>query len=266
MKRTFAAALATALLLGAAPPSKTPSGFDLTAERVHFDLQGLAKGVHSELRPAIPLPSEPEPGFGGEPANLRFRLGDDKIEDYVTSADRQVVIYPAPAWRQLFVQAGEEKGNPVDTLKSLLAKDSANVAGEIPILPPADAVQVLKARVKLLPFKGGKGFAFLTAYAQDDVPVANDALFYTFQGLSDDGRYWIAFYYPVNASVLPKTAQDSPETKDYDAFEKHFDAYLKKTVRALEDPKAVYTPGLAKLDALVRSIEILPPGLAGRKP
>jgi hypothetical protein len=50
--------------------------------------------------------------------------------------------------------------------------------------------------------------------------------------------------------------QDSPEMKDYDAFEKHFGAYLKKTVRALEDPKTVYTPGLAKLDALVRSIEI----------
>jgi hypothetical protein len=255
MKRTFAAILATAVLMGAAPPVKTP-GFDLTPDRVHFDLQGLAKSVHSELRPAIPLPPEPEPGFGGEPANLRFHLGDDKIEDYVTSADRQIVIYPAPAWRKLFVQAGEEKGNPVDTLKSLLAKGSSTVAGEIPILPPAEAVQVLKARVKLLPFKGGKGFAFLTAYAQDDVAVANDALFYTFQGLTDDGRYWIAFYYPVSASILPKTVQDSSEMKDYEAFEKNLPAYLKKTVRALEDPKTVYTPDLAKLDALVRSIEI----------
>lgn len=198
MKR-IAAVLATAFLLGAAPPAKkTPSRFDLTPDRVHFDLQGLAKSARGELRPAIPLPPEPEPGLGGEPANLRFHLGDEKIEEYVTSADRQVVIYPAPAWRQLFVQAGEEKGNPVDRLRSLLAKGSSAVAGEIPILPPAEAVQVLKARVKLLPFKGGKGFAFLTAYAQDDVPVANRDLFYTFQGLTDDGRYWIAFYYPVN--------------------------------------------------------------------
>ncbi len=257
MKRTFTAALATVLLIGAAPPAKkAPSGFDLTPDRVHFDLQGLAKSARSELRPAIPLPSEPEPELGGEPANLRFHLGDDKIENDVTSADRQIVIYPAPAWRDLFVQAGEEKGNPIDRLRSLLAKGSAKVAGEIPILPPAEAVQVLKARVKLLPFKGGKGFAFLTAYAQDDVPVANEDLFYTFQGLTDDGRYWIAFYYPVNASVLPKTIRDSPEMKDYDAFEKHFDAYLKKTVRALEDPKTVYTSDLGKLDALVQSIDI----------
>lgn len=267
MRKTFAAALALVFLLGAAPPKKkAPAGFDLTPDRVRFDLQGLAKGARGELRPAIPLPPEPEPGLGGEPANLRFHLGDDKIADYVTSADRQVVIYPAPAWRDLFVQAGEEKGNPVDTLKSLLAKGSSAVSGEIPILPPADAVQVLKARVKLLSFHGGKGFAFVTAYAQDDVPVANDALFYTFQGLTDDGRYWIAFYYPVNASVLPKTVDDSAEMKDYDAFEKHLDAYRKKTARALEDPKTVYTPDLTRLDALVRSIEILPPRPAGRKP
>jgi hypothetical protein len=257
MKRTFAAALATVLLLGATPAAKkTPSGFDLTADRVHFDLQGLAKSARSELRPAIPLPSEPEPGFGGEPANLRFHIGDEKIEDYVTSADRQIVIYPAPAWRALFVQAGEEKGNPVDRLRSLLAKGSSSVAGEIPILPPAEAVQILKARVKLLPFKGGKGFAFVAFYAQDNVPVANDYLFYTFQGLTDDGRYWVSFYYPVKASVLPKTSQDSPEMKDYEAFDKHYDAYVKKTVRALEDPKTAYTPDLGKLDALVRSIEI----------
>src|SRR5689334_79340 len=117
MKRSFAAALATVLLISAAPPAKkTPSGFDLTPERVHFDLQGLAKSARGELRPAIPLPPEPEPGLGAEPANLRFHLGDDKLADYVTSADRQIVIYPAPAWRALFVQAGEEKGNPVDTL------------------------------------------------------------------------------------------------------------------------------------------------------
>lgn len=44
--------------------------------------------------------------------------------------------------------------------------------------------------------------------------------------------------------------------KDYAAFEKSLPVYLKKTVRALEDPKTVYTPDLGKLDALVRSIEI----------
>lgn len=267
MKKTATAALALTLLLGAAPPKKTaPAGFDLTPDRVHFDLQGLAKGTKSELRPALPDPPQPEPELGDEPASLRFQLDGAKTAEPVTPADRQVVIYPAPAWRDLYVRMGEKEGNPVDTLKNLLAKGSSSIQGEIPVLPFADAFQVLKARVKLLPFHGGKGFAFVTAYAQDDVPVANDALFYTFQGLTDDGRYWISFYYPVNASVLPKTLGDSPEMKDYDAFEKNLGAYRKKTVRALEDPKTVYTPDLARLDALVRSIEILPPASAGRKP
>jgi hypothetical protein len=240
---------------GAAPvPPKVASG--LTPERVRFTFEGLAKAVHGEMRPALPLPPEPEPGFGAEPANVRFRFDDDKLEDFVTSAGRQVVIYPAPPFRELFVKAGQGKGNPVDLLRALLKKGTATVKGEIPILPPADAAQVFKARVKLLPFHGGKGLAFVTAYAQDTVPVANDALFYTFQGLTGDGRYWVAVYYPLTASALPKTVRDSPEAKDFKAFDAHFQTYLKKTVHALEDPKTVYTPDLGKLDALVRSIEI----------
>ena len=111
------------------------------------------------------------------------------------------------------MKAGEGKGNPVDVLSALLKKGTPAVKGEIPILPPADAGQILKARVKLLRFHGGKGFAFLTTYAQDINPVVNDALFYTFQGLTDDGRYWVAVYYPVAASVLPKSVRESPRPR-----------------------------------------------------
>jgi len=235
-------------LLAAAP--------GLTPESVHFTFEGLAKSVHGEARPALPIPSEPEPGFGAEPANVRVRFDADKLSDYVTSAERQVVVYPAPAFRELFVKARLGKGNPVDALSGLLKKGSTKIPGEIPILPPADAAQILKTWVKILPFHGGKGFAFVAYYAQDDVPVANDGLFYTFQGLTDDGRYWVAVYYPISASVLPRTVQESPELKDPKAFDKKFKPYLQKTARALEDPKTVYTPDLAKLDALVRSIEI----------
>jgi hypothetical protein len=54
-----------------APPKVAPG---LTPERVHFTFEGLAKAVHGEMRPALPLPPEPEPGFGAEPANVRFRF------------------------------------------------------------------------------------------------------------------------------------------------------------------------------------------------
>jgi hypothetical protein len=261
MNRSTAAVLLLALcalslpLAGAAPamPKAAPV---LTPERVHFMFEGLAKSVRGETRPALPLPPEPEPGLGAEAANVRFHFDDDKLPDYVDSSHRQVVIYDAPAFRELFVKAGQGKGNPVDALRALLKKGTTAVPGELPILPPPDAAQVLKARVRLVPFHGGKGFAFVTSYSQDTVPVANDALVYTFQGLTDDGRYWVAVYYPISASILPKTVQESPEAKNYKAFDAHFQTYLKKTVRALEDPKTVYTPDLGTLDALVRSLEI----------
>jgi hypothetical protein len=37
--------------------------------------------------------------------------------------------------------------------------------GRSPSWPPADAAQVLRARVKLLKFPGGRGYSFVTAYA-----------------------------------------------------------------------------------------------------
>lgn len=230
-------------------------GLGLQPGQVHIETRGLAKTVHGEIQPAEPLPPEPEPGLGGWPEHLRFSFDGEKLHDYISSEQRQIVIYPAPAYSELFRKAGLAKDDPVPALRAML-KSPGKIKGEIPILPPADAAQILKARVDLLKFQGGQGLRFVTHYAQDDVPVTNQSLFYTYQGLTDDGRYWIAVYYPVSASVLPKTIDDSPESKDYEALQRHYKAYLAKTVKALEDPKTVFTPDLATLDAMVRSIRI----------
>ncbi|HET9212525.1 MAG TPA: hypothetical protein VFR03_19125 [Thermoanaerobaculia bacterium] len=253
-RRVSSVVLTSALSLGlaaAAPPRKAAP--ELTPDRVHFDLQGLAKTAHGETRPGVPWQEDAEPGVTTEPPSVRFDLGD---EGSGNASFRQLIVYSAPAFRELFVKAGLEKGNPIDTLASLVKSGATAVNGEIPILPRIEAMQILKARTQPLSFHGGKGIAFLTAYAQEPIPVGNDSLAYTFQGLTDDGRYWVALYYPVSASVLPKTVMDSPELKDRTAFENHFGAYIQKTARALEDPKTVFTPDLAKLDALVQSIEI----------
>lgn len=231
-------------------------GLGLTPGQVHVETRGLAKAVHGTIQPAEPLPPEPEPGLGSWPEHLRLSFGDDKLLDYISSEQRQIVIYPAPAYSELFRKAGLAKQDPIPALRALLGKTPGGIKGEIPVLPPADAVQILKARVDLLKFKGGKGLRFLTHYAQDNVPVTNESLFYTYQGLTDDGRYWVAVYYPVKASALPKTIDDSPEAKDFAALDRHYDSYLAKTVKKLEDPKTVFTPDLATLDAMVASIEI----------
>lgn len=257
MKRSLAgsAVVVCALslfLLAAAPAARKPAP-GLTPERVHFTFEGLAKSVHGEARPGVPWQEDAEPGMDAEPPSVLFQLDG---EGTGAAPFRKLVVYPAPAFREMFVKAGEEKGNPIDTLANLVKSGATAVNGPIPTLPQVEAVQILKARIKLLSFHGGKGVAFLTAYAQEPVPVANDALIYTFQGLTDDGRYWVALYYPVSASVLPKTLMDSPELKNQRDFEEHFGVYIEKTARALEDSKTVFTPDLAKLDALVRSIEI----------
>src|SRR3954447_16978974 len=78
MKRSLAGAAvavcALSLSLIAAAPAARKAAPGLTPERVHFTFEGLARSVHGEPRPAPPLPPEPEPDFGAEPANVRFRF------------------------------------------------------------------------------------------------------------------------------------------------------------------------------------------------
>ena len=65
------------------------------------------------------------------------------------------------------------------------------------------------AKGKLQPFVSGIGVRFLTEYAQYFVPVNNHDLFYTYQGLTNDGQYWISVILPINHPDLPANADNS---------------------------------------------------------
>jgi hypothetical protein len=98
------------------------------------------------------------------------------------------------------------------------------------------------------------------------VPVNNQDLFYTFQGLTADGATYVAVYFPVSSPKLPDTQQVS-EAEFADVVEDH-PAYLARIAALLEEqPAAAFAPDLALLDALVRSISVAgitpPPAIGG---
>jgi hypothetical protein len=123
----------------------------------------------------------------------------------------------------------------------------------MPFLPLFNASQVMHAQVQYLDIKNGKSVRFLTQFDQAPLPVNNFELIYTFQGLTSDGKYYIAAVLPVTHPELPATeqvsAQQAAELND-------FPAYLTKTVTWLDQqPSGSFTPDLANLDALIQSIE-----------
>jgi hypothetical protein len=95
---------------------------------------------------------------------------------------------------------------------------------------------------------------YLTQFDQAPLPINSYELIYTFQGLTGDGRYYIAAVLPVTHPELPAGQQVGAEQA---AGLDDFPAYLAKTVAGLDgQPAGSFTPGLTNLDALIGSIEI----------
>ncbi len=206
------------------------------------------------LIPAVP--KSDAPGFGGAaPEHWLFTFGDKTQTDLLSPLDPQLRIFPAGA----FAAIDPTMAKVIEDLKALLAARPAEITGTIPVLPLIPAAQVLHAQPRYLDFQNGSGVSFVTAYAQDVSPILRDRTFYTFQGLTKDGQYYISLFYPVTTGVLPQTVEETPAAKDMDAFVKGFDQYLADTTALLSDPATAYEPDLVILDNLMTSLNVAPP-------
>jgi hypothetical protein len=124
----------------------------------------------------------------------------------------------------------------------------------LPFLPLYNASQALHSQVKFLDFKNGSGVRFLTQFDQAPLPINNKEIIYTFQGLSNDGKYYISAVFPVNHSELPLDDQVFTQSE---VEVKNFPAYLQETADWLDQqPSDAFTPDLSILDALIQSLEV----------
>ena len=146
----------------------------------------------------------------------------------------------------------------VEPLRELLETKPASPAEEIPVLPLINAAQVFRSQVRYLDFQNGSGVRFITQYRQDPAPVTDEEIFYTFQGLTDDGAYYVVASFPLSTALLPDTLDF--ESQAFREFEqKNYEEYLKEQVRVLDAlPAGQFEPDLAILDQIVASLEIQP--------
>jgi hypothetical protein len=129
----------------------------------------------------------------------------------------------------------------------------------LPLLPVFNAAQVFHAQYQVLPFGNGGGIRFITLYAQYFAPINNHDLFYTYQGLTSDGLYWVSAILPINNAILPVNADTMPGGVSQEEFAANYPSYLTDITNQLNSQtSASFTPTLAALDALVASIMIQP--------
>ena len=191
------------------------------------------------------------PGGGGAPEHIAFGFNGETLTADVNPFQPAVRIYPTEDWKELDPTIARQ----IVALKTLLAAKPPTLEQHVPVLPVFNAEQVIHPQINYLNFKNGAGVRFVTFYSQAYSPITNDGLFYTFQGLTDDGKYYVTVFWQMRTDKLPNTYQDA-NIKDYDAFVKQAETYYADTAKMLNElPPDAFTPNLALLDGMIESIE-----------
>ena len=254
---TLPVTTAVPLTATAAPTTAPLSASLVSYGGVAFQLDPrLAASAQGFTVPAV-SPAE-LPLFAAAPAHVAFVFGaaDDSPADLTALADASVPklrIYPVAELRQLDPLVARS----VDDLAELLAARPTSIAGAIPVFPVINAAQVFRVHIRYLDFADGSGVRFITHYAQNANPVVARTIFYVFQGLSADGEWYISAIWPLDATILPATAEVALGGQSYEAFLENFDRYLRQVISDLDALQpAEFAPDLTLLDAWIASLTI----------
>ena len=126
---------------------------------------------------------------------------------------------------------------------------------DIPDFPPNNASPSIISRFQYLDFRSGSGMLFLTQYSNEmqPNPVNNEELTLDFQGLTTDGKHYVAARIAITHPSLPRGIDF---TDDIVRDVPHFH-YLKKEEKALEGlSEESFRPSLKSLKALLSSIDV----------
>lgn len=186
------------------------------------------------------------------------------LQGYVLSDkffNPHISIYPVQRYSELLPDFIPGRVSDLQTLigGSPAPVFTASFSYSLPFLPVFNAGQVFFAGYQVVPFMNGGGIRYLTLYAQYYAPVNNNDLFYTYQGLTSNGQYWVSAILPINNPILPANADNPPGGVSWEEFNNNYGPYITDMIAQLNSqPQDAYSPSLGLLDALVGSITIQP--------
>jgi hypothetical protein len=197
-----------------------------------------------------------DPNAPGSPVNPKYT--EVTLTGYIISGrffTPHIDVYPVQRFSELLPDAIPTK---VAALQALFAGGPTGDKG-LPFLLNFNAAQELYVQYKVIPFGSGNGIRYLTQYSQFYDPINNNELFYTYQGLTTDGKYWISAILPISNPLLPADGKNPPNGQSTDDFNNNFNTYISALTTQLNaQPPESYSPTIPMLDALVNSIRIQP--------
>lgn len=237
----------------------TPIGPLFDQSGVQFNLPAcLASGA--SVSQVAEQPLDPNmPGFEYYPAHRLIQFSGYPISG--AFFEPQIRIYPIVDYMRMNTAIVDLSSQ----LNGLLTSQSTTLPQSIPFLPIVNAAQVFHAREGYLNFQNGMGIGFLTEYAQYTAPANNHDLFYTFQGLTADGKYWVSAILPVNAVFLPATYDSTevppngvavPQMTDPDFVNAMQGYYNQVTALMTSAADGDYTPGIDCVTSFLQALNV----------
>jgi hypothetical protein len=187
------------------------------------------------------------------PKHIELTLVDYPLEG--TLQKPRISVFPAKEFAQMDTSCA--KAN-IDGLENILKTGRVSLAeplpcvfvsDSLPFLPDQHAAQVFHAQEKILSFQNGSGIRYITDYSQAHYPDINSKeVFYTFQGLSSDGQYYVSVILPISLASLDGV--QNPESDDA------YPGYVSTMKDLINRTDNAFTPSLESLDALIESLNI----------
>jgi hypothetical protein len=241
---------------GATQAVTQTEGTPVSYENVSFVIpNGLATGANAETMTALDTNSAAP--WDVAPTHLRFTLTGYPLQGKFH--EPRVFVYPADEYAQINPNAAEQ----VDRLKKILT-GAIPLHETLPNVPFFNATAQISAQIKIISSQNGSGVRSLTQYAQYAAPMNNRELFYHFQGLTSDTKYYVIAILPVTAPMLPE--DENPEATVPEggvpiptAVGPNAVYYFSVTEKLNSLAPEAFTPPLDMLDALIQSILITTP-------
>jgi hypothetical protein len=175
----------------------------------------------------------------------------------------QIYVYPAQGYAEMVPGAFES----IRRLDNIFGNPGAPTSvNPLPTVPFFNTQQAFASNIQILSFQNGRGVRFLTEYAQYPISANNQDLFYSFQGLSSDGTYYIIVILPISSRALAETSDPGAVLPsggipypDLTSPNADMPGYYSAVTTLLNSaPQAEFTPTLSQLDLLIQSMRIIP--------
>jgi hypothetical protein len=255
------ALFAAAVMISSCSPPHTPTQpavptlplANITCNALSFYLDpALGNGYECETVPESSSSDFPSSYYVFTyPAHTELTIQNYPLTD--TQFPPRVWIYPVSRFNELLPDILPPR---VSDLKRLISGGTWS-NGELPFLPAIPEVQTFSSHETGISFNGGQGVRFITEYSEGYDPISNRNIIYTFQGLTNDGVYWVAVTLPISSPVLPQDYDTLPEGYTEESLIQNYSSYVSDVKDALETQASdSFSPTINSLDSLVKSITI----------